>query len=83
MKQWSEKRGCYVKQRIKNNNPVVRFMFEEMYKQRVHECELSERVGFHRDTIRNWRTRYQPKITDIAACLDYLGYKLKVVRKSE
>jgi len=81
MRPWNKKRGDFVRQRITNNNPVVRFVFEEMHRQRIHERDFSERVGFHRDTLRGWRTRAQPRINDIEDCLDFLGYKLKVVRK--
>lgn len=81
MKTWNEQRGKYVLDRITNNNPLVRFMFEEMYKQQVHECDLSESVGFHRDTLRKWRTRHQPRVVDLEACLNYLGYRLTIVRK--
>lgn len=81
MKPWNERRGKFVRQRIRNNNPLVRFLFEEMYRQQIHECDLSERVGFHRDTLRGWRTRAQPRVTDLANCLDYLGYKMTIVRK--
>jgi hypothetical protein len=41
--------------------------------------DLSERVGLHRDTLRKWRTTHTPRINDIEAALNYLGYKLKVV----
>ena len=81
MKPWNKRRGDFVRQRITNNNSIVRFVFEEMHRQRIHECDFSERVGFHRDTLRNWRTRFQPRITDLEDCLDFLGYKLKVVKK--
>ena len=81
MKPWNKKRGDFVRQRITNNNPVVRFVFEEMHRQKIHECDFSKRVGFHRDTLRGWRTRAQPIINDIQDCLDFLGYKLKVVKK--
>lgn len=79
MKQWKPSRST--ESRITNNNKIVRFMFEEMHKQRIHECDMSERVGFHRDTMRKWRTQHQPRICDLEACLDFLGYKLKVVKK--
>lgn len=79
MRPWNHRRSTF--NRITNNNKIVRFMFEEMYKQRIHECDMSERVGFHRDTMRKWRIQHQPRICDIEACLDLLGYKLKVVRK--
>lgn len=65
---------------IHNNNPIVKFLFQEMHRQRVCQMDLSERVGLHRDTLRNWRTRHTPKIDDIEAALNYLGYKLKPVK---
>jgi hypothetical protein len=64
---------------IVNGNPVVKFLFEEMHRQRCCQMDLSERVGLHRDTIRNWRTRYTPRVNDIEAALNYLGYTLKPV----
>jgi len=79
MKEW--KPGRSTLNRITNNNEIVRFLFEEMHKQQIHECDMSERVGFHRDTLRKWRLHHQPRVNDIEACLDFLGYKLKVVRK--
>ena len=81
MKEWNERRGKFVKQRITNNNPVVRFLFEEMYRQQIHECDMAERVGFHRDTLRGWRTKYQPRVGDLEDCLSYLGYTIVAVRK--
>lgn len=81
MKEWNPKRSTF--NRIKNNNRIVRFMFEEMHHQQIHECDMSLKIGFHRDTLRKWRTHHQPRITDIEACLDYLGYRLTVVRKVE
>jgi len=58
----------------------VRFLFEEMYRQKVCHYDLAERVGLHRDTLRNWRTRYNPRINDLEAALNYLGYTLKPTR---
>ena len=81
MRPWNKRRGDFVRGKIVNNNPIVRFVFEEMHKQKIHECDFSERVGFHRDTLRGWRTRYQPRISDLDACLYFLGYKLKIVKK--
>jgi len=81
MRQWNNRRSTI--NRIDNNNEHVRFLFEEMHRQQIHEKDLSETVGFHRDTLRKWRTYHQPRVTDLEACLDYLGFKLKVVRKYE
>lgn len=68
---------------IVNGNHVVRFLFEEMHRQKVCQMDLSERVGLHRDTLRNWRTRYTPRINDIEAALNYLGYTLKITKLRE
>jgi len=65
---------------IVNGNPIVQFLFKEMHNQRMCQIDLSERVGLHRDTLRNWRTRYSPRINDIEAALNVLGYTLKPVR---
>jgi hypothetical protein len=65
---------------IINGNHIVRFLFEEMHRQRCCQIDLSERVGLHRDTLRNWRTRYTPRINDMEAALNYLGYTLKVAK---
>ena len=82
MREWNKRRGDFVRNRITNNNPVVRFLFEEMHRQQIHECDLSERVGFHRDTLRKWRTTHQPRVSDLQDCLSYLGYDLIVAKKS-
>jgi hypothetical protein len=51
-----------------------------MHKQRCCQMDLSERVGLHRDTLRKWRTTHTPRVNDIEAALNYLGYKLTVTR---
>lgn len=66
--------------RIVNGCPVVKFLFEEMIAQRMTEADLAEKIGISRDTIRNWRTRYNPKVTDLDAALKPLGYKLRAVK---
>lgn len=65
---------------IVNGNPIVKFLFEEMHRQRCCQMDLSERVGLHRDTLRNWRTRYTPRVNDLEAALNQLGYTLRVAR---
>ena len=66
--------------KIENGDPNVRFLFQEMQRQKVCQMDLSERVGLHRDTLRNWRTRYTPRVNDLEAALNYLGYTLKPVK---
>ena len=44
---------------------------------------LSERVGLTRDTLGQRRTRYTPRVNDLEAALNVLGYTLKAVRKKD
>lgn len=66
--------------RIVNGHPIVNFLFTQLWKQKMCEHDLAERIGLSRDTLRGWRTRYNPKITDLDAALRPLGYQLKVAR---
>lgn len=68
---------------IINNNKIVRFMFEEMSRQKIHENDVARRVGLAKYTPRGWRVRYMPKISDVESVLNYLGYKLVVTRIKE
>ena len=83
MRTWSESRGKYILNNIKNNNHVVRFVFEQMYKQKIHQRDMAHRMGFHPDTMRSWRLKHMPSIQSVEDCLDYLGYELRVVKKRD
>lgn len=66
----------YRKLPILNNNRCVRFLFEQLEAQRCSEADFSERTGIHRDTLRGWRTRCNPRINDLEFALNCLGYEL-------
>lgn len=83
MKTWNEGRGKYVLRNITNNNKIVRFVFQEMYNQKIHQQDMAEKMGYHRDTLRHWRQKHMPSIQAVQDCLGYLGYELKVVRKRD
>jgi len=61
-----------------NNNLVVRFLFSEMHRQGCLKKDLCEKVGINRNTLRNWNVQNVPKINDIEAALNYLGYTLQI-----
>lgn len=65
--------------RVVTGHPVVKFLFEQLVEQRLTESDLAERTGIHRDTLRNWRTRYNPRVTDLDAALRPLGFELRAV----
>jgi len=66
------------KKHIINNNKCVKFLFEELHRQRCPEADFAERTGIHRDTLRGWRTRVNPKVNDLNFVLNTLGYEIVV-----
>ena len=63
-----------------NNNPIVRFIAEQAFKQRMTMFDLGERAGMSKDTIRHWRHKSTPRVDHAEAVLNVLGYTLKPVR---
>lgn len=64
---------------VANVHPHVRFLFVEMAAQRCYNKEMSVKSGIASYTFWDWRNRTEPKISDLEACLNVLGYTLKVV----
>lgn len=62
-------------------HPLVKFVFTEMIRQQVTYCDLVDRAGVDRNTIRAWRTRNSPNLTNIEAVLNVLGYDIKPIRR--
>jgi hypothetical protein len=63
---------------ITNNQPAVRFLFEEIDRQQVRMKHLSERTGITATAMAKWRTHHSPNIDNIEAALNALGYTLKI-----
>jgi hypothetical protein len=62
-----------------NGNPCVQFLFKEMEKMQIHEADFAKHTGIDRNTVRNWRLKCMPKVDNLEAGLNALGYKLAVV----
>jgi hypothetical protein len=60
-------------------HPLVRRLFQEMNHQRIGMTDMAERVGMSRFTINGWRTRHCPRIVELEACYNVLGYKLTLL----
>ena len=58
-------------------HPLVRALYEEMYNQQVTDSDMCRRTGVCREALRNWRTKTNPKITDLEACFNAVGLTLK------
>ncbi len=71
------------KNTITNNEPCVQFLFSELHRQRCAEADFAERTGIHRDTLRGWRTRCNPKVNDLQFALNELGYEMVVRPKKK
>ena len=65
----------------KNKHQVIRFLSNEMHHQQMTSADLCERAGFAPDTLKWWRHRTMPRINDVEAALNVLGYELTVRRK--
>jgi len=58
-------------------HPLVRALYEEMYRQQITDADICRRTGICREALRNWRTRTNPKITDLEACFNAVGLTLQ------
>jgi len=63
---------------IRNNSPLVSRMFQLLQEQRMTEKDFCNRVGVNPNTFRDWRLRVMPRVNDIEACIDHLGYEIVV-----
>jgi len=61
---------------VVNNDRIVHFLFEQMHRQRLGIKDMSEKTGINYNTLKDWRLRTNPRIKDMQACLNVLGYEL-------
>jgi len=62
-----------------HTHPLVRRLFQEMNHQRIGMTDMAERVGISRFTMNGWRTRHCPRIVELEACYNVLGYRLTLM----
>ena len=65
---------------VENNQRVVKFLFEEMYRQRMTQADMCDRGGFAQDTMKHWRLYTMPRVSDLNDALSILGYELTIRR---
>lgn len=61
-------------------HPLIRRLYEEMSRQQLGVTDTAERAGVARETIKGWRKRHCPRIGELEACFNVLGYTLKPTR---
>lgn len=59
-------------------HPLVRRLFAEMNEQQCSQQTMSERSGINKNTFRSWRTKAVPRLDDLEACLNVLGFELAI-----
>jgi hypothetical protein len=59
-------------------HPLVRRLFEEANRQQTTLTEIAERAGLRRGTIGQWGRKNNPRVHDLEAALNVLGYGLVV-----
>lgn len=64
----------------KGANPLIGFLFKQMNEQGITMKQLSKKSGVHNATIGRW-FRHEPTMLNYEACLNVLGYNLKIVKK--
>lgn len=64
----------------RNGHPAVQFLFAQMFKQRMTQADLADRTGFAYDTLKHWRLYTMPRVNDLDAALNAMGYRITVVK---
>lgn len=65
-------------------HPIVRWIWEQINSQRASQEDVAERAGVNSSTLRKWRDGVRsPRVVELEAVVNVLGYKLKVVLQEE
>ncbi len=64
-------------------HPLVRRLYAEIIRQQVPVWMVADKAGVHRQTMTGWRYYRPPKLADLEAAFNVLGYKLTVTEKKE
>ena len=57
----------------------MRFLFEEMLRQQCTMEHMSRRSGMSTAALQAWKRKSQPRVGDLEAALNVLGFTLEVV----
>lgn len=68
---------------VTNGSPTVQTLFKIARDENFTQQELAKKTGVVESTLKNWRIRNQPRVTDVEALLNALGYELQVVKIQE
>jgi len=65
-------------------HPLVRWVWRQMNKQHASQEDVAKRSGVTSSTMRKWRVGVRsPRVIELEAVINALGYKLTVKEKDE
>lgn len=64
-------------------HPLVVRLFKEMERQQIGILDMAERAGINKNSPKDWRTRYLPRIDSLEACYNVLGMTLVPVKRRD
>lgn len=60
-------------------HPLVRRLYAELNKQQTTMKEVEDRAGLRLGAIGEWGRRHTPRVADLDAALNVIGYRVQVV----
>jgi len=66
------------KNEMTNNQPIVRFIFDQIDQKKLSLKDLGRDAGVTGSTLSSWRTKTTPNVQTAEAVLNCLGYTLKI-----
>lgn len=65
-------------------HPIIRFIWDEINRQRVSQKAVGLRAGINAKVLRDWRDRRpSPQLMNVEAVLNVLGYELTIREKRD
>ena len=64
-------------------HPLVREMFAIMHRKRIGQNDLCRRAGLSKAVAWTWKSAYSPRIMNLEAALNVIGYRLAIVPKDD
>lgn len=59
-------------------HPLIKRLFQEMAAQQAGVVEMAGKSGVNKNTLKDWRTRGNPRLADLEACFNVLGFDIIV-----
>lgn len=64
-------------------HPMVQFIYAEIERQGLCIGDVADLVGVPYKTISSWRSKHNPNLENLQACLNVLGFQLSVEKLDE